>query len=157
MPAFAPSPSCASPPCSTPSSNPWPPSPPFDPRRWRVELYFNDLKTTRQASRRRDLTPGLIRRELLPHAVAYNLIRRILLQSASQHAAPLDQLRCKGTLATGAPEARLRVEIVGAASETRASRTRKERERRRVNESIGRGDLDEGERRHKRIASPRKT
>lgn len=69
-------------------------------RRWRVELYFDDIKTTMQASAMRCLTPGMVRRELLLHAIAYNLIRRILLQSAWQHAAPLDQLSFKGTLDT---------------------------------------------------------
>jgi len=48
----------------------------------------------------RCLTPGMVRRELLLHAIAYNLIRRILLQSARQHGAPLDQLSFKGTLDT---------------------------------------------------------
>ncbi len=69
-------------------------------RRWRVELYFDDIKTTMQASAMRCLTPDLVRRELLLHAIAYNLIRRIMLQSAGQHAAPLDQLSFKGTLDT---------------------------------------------------------
>ena len=69
-------------------------------RRWRVELYFDDIKTTMQAANLRCLTPGMVRRELLLHAIAYNLIRRILLQSAWQHAAPLDQLSFKGTLDT---------------------------------------------------------
>lgn len=69
-------------------------------RRWRVELYFDDIKTTMQASAMRCLTPGMVRRELLLHAIAYNLVRRILLQSAWQHGAPLDQLSFKGTLDT---------------------------------------------------------
>ena len=69
-------------------------------RRWRVELYFDDIKTTLQASAMRCLTPGMVRRELLLHAIAYNLVRRILLQSAWQHGAPLDQLSFKGTLDT---------------------------------------------------------
>ena len=69
-------------------------------RRWRVELYFDDMKTTMQASSMRCLTPGMVRRELLLHAIAYNLVRRILLQSAWQHGAPLDQLSFKGTLDT---------------------------------------------------------
>ena len=69
-------------------------------RRWRVELYFDDIKTTMQASAMRCLTPGMVRRELLLHTIAYNLVRRILLQSAWQHGAPLDQLSFKGTLDT---------------------------------------------------------
>ena len=69
-------------------------------RRWRVELYFDDIKTTRQAASLRCLTPGMVRRALLLHAIAYNLIRRSMRQSAWQHGAPLDQLSFKGTLDT---------------------------------------------------------
>ena len=60
------------------------------PRRWRVELCFDDLKTTLQAASLRALTPGRVRRELLLHAMAYNLIRRRMLQSAWPHGAPLN-------------------------------------------------------------------
>ena len=69
-------------------------------RRWRVELYFDDIKTTLQASRMRCLTPAMVRRELLLHAIAYNLVRRLMLQSALQEGAPLDQISFKGTLDT---------------------------------------------------------
>ena len=69
-------------------------------RRWRVELYFDDIKTTMHASAMRCLSPAMVRCELLVHAIAYNLIRRIMLQSAWQHGAPLDALSFKGTLDT---------------------------------------------------------
>lgn len=69
-------------------------------RRWRVELYFDDIKTTMHASAMRCLSPAMVRRELLLHAIAYNLIRRSMLQSAWQQGAPLDQLSFKGTLDT---------------------------------------------------------
>lgn len=69
-------------------------------RRWRVELYFDDIKTTMQASSMRCLTPAMVRRELLLQAIAYNLVRRIMLQSAWQEGAPLDQISFKGTLDT---------------------------------------------------------
>lgn len=69
-------------------------------RRWRVELYFDDIKTTMQASSMRCLTPAMVRRELLLHAIAYNLVRRIMLQSAWQEGAPLDQISFKATLDT---------------------------------------------------------
>jgi len=42
----------------------------------------------------------MVRRALLLHAIAYNLIRRSMRQSAWQHGAPLDQLSFKGTLDT---------------------------------------------------------
>ena len=41
-----------------------------------------------------------MRRELLLHAIAYNLVRRLMLQSALQEGAPLDQISFKGTLDT---------------------------------------------------------
>lgn len=69
-------------------------------RRWRVELYFDDIKTTLQTSSLRCLSPAMVRRELLLHAIAYNLLRRIMLQSASQQGVPLDQLSFKGTPST---------------------------------------------------------
>ena len=69
-------------------------------RRWRVELYFDDIKTTMQASSMRCLSPAMVRRELLLQAIAYNLVRRIMLQSAWQEGAPLDQISFKGTLDT---------------------------------------------------------
>jgi hypothetical protein len=69
-------------------------------RRWRVELYFDDIKTTMHASAMRCITPAMVRCELLVHAIAYNLIRRIMLQSAWQEGAPLDQVSFKGTLDT---------------------------------------------------------
>ena len=42
----------------------------------------------------------MVRRELLLHAIACNLVRRIMLQSAWQGEAPLDQISFKGTLDT---------------------------------------------------------
>ena len=69
-------------------------------RRWRVELYFDDIKTTMQASSMRCRTPAMVRRELLLHAIAYNLVRRIMLQSAWKEGAPLDQISFTGTLDT---------------------------------------------------------
>lgn len=69
-------------------------------RRWRVELNFDDIKTTMHASAMRCLSPAMVRCELLVHAIAYHLIRRLMLQSAWQQGAPLDPLSFKGTLDT---------------------------------------------------------
>jgi hypothetical protein len=69
-------------------------------RRWPVELYFDDIKTTMHASSMRCLSPAMVRCELLLHAIAYNLVRRIMLETATQHGAPLDQISFKGTLDT---------------------------------------------------------
>lgn len=69
-------------------------------RRWRVELNFDDIKTTMRAAAMRCMSPDIVRRELLMHAIAYNLIRRIMLESAWQENVPLDQISFKGTLDT---------------------------------------------------------
>ena len=69
-------------------------------RRWRVELYFDDIKTTMHAASMRCQSPAMVRRELLMHAIAYNLIRRIMLKSAQQEGVALDQLSFKGTMDT---------------------------------------------------------
>lgn len=69
-------------------------------RRWRVELNFDDIKTTMHASAMRCQSPEMVRRELLMHAIAYNLIRRVMLEGARQEYKPLDQISFKGTLDT---------------------------------------------------------
>jgi len=50
-------------------------------RRWRVELFFDDLKTTLQMDRLRTKSPGMVQRELLLHMIAYNLLRRLIARS----------------------------------------------------------------------------
>ena len=69
-------------------------------RRWRVEMNFDDLKTTQQAALLRCCSPEMIRRELLMHAIAYNLIRRLMLESALTLDAPVDGQSFKGTVDT---------------------------------------------------------
>jgi len=69
-------------------------------RRWRVELSFDDLKTTMKAETMRCQSPDMVRRELMLHAIAYNLVRRIMLASAAATDAPLERMSFKGTLDT---------------------------------------------------------
>jgi len=40
----------------------------------------------------------MIERELWMHALAYNLVRALLLESAQAHAVPIERLSFKGTL-----------------------------------------------------------
>ena len=49
--------------------------------RWRVELYFDDIKTTMGMDVLRSKSPELICRELLMHMIAYNLIRALAQRS----------------------------------------------------------------------------
>ena len=55
-------------------------------RRWRVELFFDDLKTTLQMDRLRTKSPAMVQRELLLHMIAYNLLRRLIARGGG-HAA----------------------------------------------------------------------
>jgi hypothetical protein len=56
--------------------------------RWRVELFFDDIKTTLQMDVLRTKSPRMICRELLMHMIAYNLIRALILRAgADQHRA----------------------------------------------------------------------
>lgn len=47
-------------------------------RRWRVELNFDDLKTTMHMEMMRTKSPAMICRELLMHMIAYNLLRAVM-------------------------------------------------------------------------------
>ena len=44
-------------------------------KRWRVELFFDDIKTTLGMDVLRTKTPGMVCREILVHMIAYNLVR----------------------------------------------------------------------------------
>lgn len=46
--------------------------------RWRVELFFDDIKTTMSMDVMRTKSPRMICRELLMHMIAYNLIRSLI-------------------------------------------------------------------------------
>ena len=46
--------------------------------RWKVELFIDDLKTTLGMAVLTTLSPAMIRRELLVHLIAYNLLRALM-------------------------------------------------------------------------------
>jgi len=57
--------------------------------RWQVETHFAQLKTTMKMSQIKCRTAGGIRKELLMHLIAYNLVRRVILDAAArQNLAP---------------------------------------------------------------------
>jgi hypothetical protein len=66
-------------------------------RRWQVELFFAQIKTTMHMDVLRCLSPEMVRRELHMHMIAYNLIRALMLQAALTHAADLHRISFKGT------------------------------------------------------------
>ena len=71
-------------------------------RRWRVELYFDDTKTSGAMDVLRTKSPELICRELLMHMIAYNLVRAAAMAGgatarAKGGQAALDRVSYKGT------------------------------------------------------------
>lgn len=67
-------------------------------RRWQVELHFRQIKTNLSLDVLRGLSPRIIERELWMHAIAYNLIRALLLESALTHDVPIERLSFKGVI-----------------------------------------------------------
>lgn len=69
-------------------------------KRWRVELYLRDIKTTMGMDILRCKSPEMVVKELWMHVIAYNLIRAIMQKSAITHRQSAARLSFKGTLAT---------------------------------------------------------
>ena len=68
-------------------------------RRWEVELFFDDIKTSQQMDVLRCLSPDMIARELLMHLIAHNLVRLLIVQAGKQRpAAQQGRISFKGTL-----------------------------------------------------------
>jgi hypothetical protein len=67
-------------------------------RRWRMEICLDDLKTTLQMNTLRCKSPAMVRKEMLMHLIAHNLVRYVMLQALVEHGGTLEQLSFKGTL-----------------------------------------------------------
>jgi hypothetical protein len=50
-------------------------------QRWDVELFFRDIKTTMGMDILRCQSPDMVRKEILMHLIAYNCIRRLMMES----------------------------------------------------------------------------
>lgn len=50
-------------------------------QRWRVELFFDDIKTTMHMEMMRTKSRAMVHRELLMHMIAYNLVRVLIMRS----------------------------------------------------------------------------
>jgi hypothetical protein len=61
-------------------------------------LHFRELKTRMRLDVLRCRSPQRIRKELLRHFIAYNLVRVVRLQAALQYQGALSRLSFKGTL-----------------------------------------------------------
>ena len=69
-------------------------------RRWLAELFLRDLKTSMRMEVLRCKTPALVRKEITMHAIAHNLVRALMWESARKHHVDLYRLSFMGTLAT---------------------------------------------------------
>jgi len=67
-------------------------------RRWDVELFFDDIKTSQRMDTLRCKSPAMVARELLMHMIAYNLVRTLIVQADKQRpAGQQGRISFKGT------------------------------------------------------------
>jgi len=67
-------------------------------RRWRIELWFRDIKTSMGMETLRCLSPKMVHKELEMFFIAYNLIRCLMADAAHLHDVSMDRLSFKGTV-----------------------------------------------------------
>lgn len=72
-------------------------------RRWQIELWFRDLKTSMGMEVLRCESPKMIHKELEMFFIAYNLIRCLMLQASRNYQVELTRLSFKGTVDTVRP------------------------------------------------------
>lgn len=66
--------------------------------RWQCELRLRDLKVALQMDVLRTRTPAMVRKELLAHLLAYNLIRSLMWTAGQQHKIDPMRLSFKGAM-----------------------------------------------------------
>ena len=69
-------------------------------RRWRVELYNCDIKCSLGLGVLRCNTPDMVEKEIRMQAIAYNMVRAIMLEDSITHSVNLERLSFKGTVDT---------------------------------------------------------
>ncbi len=67
-------------------------------RRWRVELWFRDIKTSMGMEVLHCRSPKMVHKELEMFLIAYNLIRHLMVEAATIHGVPIDRLSFKGSV-----------------------------------------------------------
>lgn len=67
-------------------------------RRWAVELFFRDIKQTLGLDVLRCQRPAMVRKEIVMHALAYNLIRALMQDIAHSYQVSVTRLSFKGTV-----------------------------------------------------------
>jgi hypothetical protein len=66
--------------------------------RWRLEMCFDDLKTTLHMAHLKSKTPTMAAKELYIFITAHNLLRCVIAQAAAQARVPIRQISFKGAL-----------------------------------------------------------
>ncbi len=69
-------------------------------RRWAVELFFRNSKTTLGLDVLRCGSPELVEKEIWMQVFGYNLVRALMLEAAWTYQVPLERLSFKGTVDT---------------------------------------------------------
>jgi hypothetical protein len=67
-------------------------------RRWSIELFYRDIKSTMRMDVLRTKTPQMIEKEIYMHALAYNCIRALMLESACAHQQEFGRISFKGAI-----------------------------------------------------------
>ena len=67
-------------------------------RRWKIELWFRDIKTSLGMEVLRCKSPGMLHKELEMFFIAYNLIRCLIVQAGACNHVELDRMSFKGTV-----------------------------------------------------------
>ena len=67
-------------------------------RRWKIELWFRDIKTSMGMEVLRCQSPRMAHKELEMFFIAYNLIRALMTEASAIYEVPLDRISFKGTV-----------------------------------------------------------
>ncbi len=67
-------------------------------RRWQIELWFRDLKTSMGMEALRCKSPQMAHKELEMFFIAYNLIRVLMAQASALYQVPMERLSFKGSV-----------------------------------------------------------
>lgn len=67
-------------------------------RRWQIELWFRDVKTSMGMETLRCKSPKMAHKELEMFFIAYNLVRVVMAQASALYKVPMERLSFKGTV-----------------------------------------------------------
>lgn len=65
-----------------------------------MELHFREIKITLGMDVLRCKTPGMVEKEVMMHAISYNLVRALMQEAAIRHQVDLTRISFKGTVDT---------------------------------------------------------